>query len=183
MTTDTDTLPLRGLRSIGEEIASRSDATERRIDALWDEIALAVEQGVCNESQFEWVMRQEAAFGDDDCARWVFCQFLARCAAAPARIGATATDTATHECPTCLAGNGWLEDAERGGMFPCPRCNSRQYDLFMDGHYRPGHTCNTCEPQTRRRTRAGASHYDELSTEATATNREAEEAHIENELF
>lgn len=174
----TTTGPVAIRDTIAQYLGARAEQTERRIDDVWEDLTASYEAGACTDHQFEYVLAMEGTFGDEPHSRWVFSHFLAKCAAGPALIGVTATDDRTFGCPRCLAEKGWIEDAERGGWFPCPFCNQPAYDLFMDGHFKSGHECPTCQP-TKRRGRAGYSHGDEVREQA----KEREDQHTEDELF
>jgi hypothetical protein len=42
-----------------------------------------------------------------------------------------------------------LLEALRYSVFPCYECRPDQYQLWADGHFRPGHTCSTCRPRRK----------------------------------
>lgn len=37
----------------------------------------------------------------------------------------------------------------RNTVVPCPTDNPEGYDLWLGGHWEPGHLCSTCDPRKR----------------------------------
>lgn len=165
-------------RTLIEDLRSREHEIEQRIDTVWSELTDALESGKCTQAQYEWVLDQERIFGDTLLHRWVFSHFLARCAVRPELIH---LGEATYSCGICL-GERWVENVEKGGWLPCHRCNRQQFDMWLGGHYRSGHTCDDCNGSRRKRGRAGASHQDEVN-EQRAVEREDRQQATEEELF
>lgn len=146
---------------------------EQRIDQLWTELADHLEHGQLTTSQYEWILAQEADWGDQGpTSRWVFSHFLARCAARPHLVGITSSDDHRYRCGTCRD-LGMLEAVPAGGWYPCRTCQPRAFELWAAGHYHPNHTCAECAPTRRSRGRAGASHEEELAHERQQHDRAA----------
>ncbi len=67
------------------------------------------------------------------------------------RVGpAPIEERAVYPCGRCLAGRGILV-LEDGTTKPCPACNGPGHDLWRAGHFEPGHSCDECSPNPRRR--------------------------------
>lgn len=57
-------------------------------------------------------------------------------------------DTVLYDCGLCLEGVGFIGV---GSVVPCSRCRPEQRALYDEGHFRVGHSCETCRPSSRRR--------------------------------
>lgn len=143
------------LKSLADTLAispARSAEDRRSIDASWDTLAAALEEGRCSEAQFALVMDQEPPDDADALVHNLWARTLRRAAADPKGIGTDIEWGKTYKC-RCWHGSGWTYETKASPISgievvyakPCPDCNYRQRELWLDCWTEGGdHRCTKC---------------------------------------